>query len=80
LGTRQQPPYLLPLPASARQPDSETADAPAVVERISNTITALDFLRQSTRGNDKPLRLLLRRLIRVRSLFEKLAAAEKNEK
>lgn len=77
---RQHPRYLMPLPASAIRPDLHAADAPAVIDRISAAITALDLFRHRAGAENKPVRLLLRRLVRIRSLFEKLAASDKSEK
>jgi site-specific recombinase XerD len=77
---RQHPRYLLPLPPAASRPDLDAADAAAVMDCISAAIRTLDLFRQTTGGVDKPLRLLLRRLVRVRSQFEKLAAGDKNRK
>ncbi len=72
---QQHPRYLMPLPAAARLADPETGDAQAaVLERISGAISLLDLFRQSAGASDKPLRLLLRRLVRVRSQFQKLTA------
>jgi hypothetical protein len=71
----QSPRYLLPLPVSLPSPEPDLANAPTVLERLSGAIRFLDLFRQqsSPEGN-RPLRLLLRRLVRVRSAFEKLIA------
>jgi hypothetical protein len=51
------------------------------VERISAAIRVLDLFRQQTAaGGHKPLHLLLRRLVRARSQFQKVIAREKGGK
>ncbi len=78
---RQHPRHLIPLPASATLPDPDTADAAAVVQRLSAALRVLDLYRQqNSAASDKPLQLLLRRLVRVRSRFQKLTSGTKNEK
>ena len=78
---RRSPRHLIPLPASLPAPDPATADSSAVLERLSGAIRLLDLFRQQ---NDTALghsiRLLLRRLVRVRSRFEKLVPVAKAEK
>jgi integrase len=76
---RQSPRHLLPLPAPLSPGDPDTADAAAVVERLSGVVRVLELYRQQHQAADhKPIQLLLRRLVRVRSGFQKLAAgAEK---
>lgn len=78
---RQNPRHLLPLPASAAAPDPDLADLPTVLQRLSATIRLLDLFRQQN-GPDqnKPLQLLARRLLRIRSRFEKLVSVTKSEK
>lgn len=71
---RQQPRHLIPLPAAAPTSDPDIADSAAVGQRLSSAIRTLDLYRQQTGAqSDKDLQLLLRRLIRVRSRFQKLA-------
>lgn len=77
---RQHPRYLMPGPASAIRSEPQAADAPAVIDCISAAIRVLDLFRQNSSAMDKSLRLLLRRLVRVRSLFAKLTAMSKSEK
>ena len=79
---RQTPRHLLPLPPSLPSADPDTADAPAVVERLSAAARVLDRFRQqqTSAGSDKPLQLLLRRLIRIRSRFQKVISATATEK
>jgi site-specific recombinase XerD len=77
---RQSLRHLIPLPASAAMADPDAADATAVVERLSAAIRVLDLYRQQISSNDKPLQLLLRRLVRIRSRFQKVASGTKNEK
>ena len=78
---RQSPRYLIPLPVSLTHPDPDCADPPAILERLSASIRLLDLFRQQTSADsDKLIRLLLRRLARVRSLFEKLVSDTNSEK
>jgi site-specific recombinase XerD len=78
---RQSPRHLIPLPASTTAADPETADSQAVLQRLSASIRVLDLFRQQKlAADDKPLQLLLRRLVRIRSRFEKLANGPKPEK
>lgn len=75
---RQSPRHMIPLPASVRTTDPDLADATAVVERLSGSIRVLDLFRQQNSADqDKTIRLLLRRLVRIRSRFEKLAPTAK---
>jgi hypothetical protein len=78
---RNHPRHAIPLPISASIPDHDVADAAAIVERLSALVRILDLFRQqnATLG-DKPLQLLLRRLVRVRSRFEKLSKINTPEK
>jgi site-specific recombinase XerD len=71
---RQNPRHLIPLPAALGAPDPVSADAAAVLERLSTAIRVMNLFHQqsATADHDPPLRLLLRRLVRVRSRFEKL--------
>lgn len=71
---RQSPRYLLPLPVSLPGPEPDLANAPTVLERLSGAIRLLDLFRQQSSAEDRLLRLLLRRLVRIRSAFEKLIA------
>lgn len=78
---RKTPRYLVPLPASAAAPDADTADATAFLNRLSTAIRILDLFRQqSAAGLDAPVRLLLRRLVRIRSRFQKLVNSTIAEK
>jgi len=78
---RQNPRHLIPLPASAAAPDPETAEAPAVLQRLDAAIRMMDLFRQqSVSAVDKTLKLLLRRLVRIRSRFEKFDPGAKSEK
>jgi hypothetical protein len=78
---RQHPRHRIPLPASATLPDLDTADAAAVLQRLSAAVRVLDLYRQHEHcGLAKGLQLLLRRLIRVRSGFQKLTSDTQNEK
>jgi hypothetical protein len=71
---RRNPRHLLPLPFALEPDVPQLADAFAILQRLSAVIRLLDLLRQQDTAPvpDKPLRLLLRRLVRIRSTFEKL--------
>jgi site-specific recombinase XerD len=72
---RQTPRHLIPLPASPSATDPDVIDAAAVGERISAAARVLDLYRQQNpTANGKALQLLLRRIVRVRSRFQKLAS------
>jgi site-specific recombinase XerD len=78
---RQTPRHLIPLPASLSSADPHEVEATVVVERLSSATRLLDvFRQQNPTVYDKPLQRLLRRLIRVRSLFQKLVSSTKDEK
>jgi len=78
---RRNPRHLIPLPASAASPDPDLPDPPSVLQRLSTAVRLLDLFRQQNSGPlDKPIQLLLRRLVRVRSRFEKLTNGPKTEK
>lgn len=77
----QTPRHLVPVPTSMAVPDPDAADGPAVLERLSALIRLLDLFRQQIGSDyDKPVRLLLRRLVRVRSGLEKLLPSTKGQK
>jgi hypothetical protein len=78
---RQTPRYLIPLPASLPSADADVIDPTAVVERLSAAARVLDLYRQQNPAvSNKPLQLLLRRLVRVRSRFQMLVSSTKTEK
>jgi site-specific recombinase XerD len=78
---QQNPRHLIPLPASLPSADPDVVDTTAVVDRLSTATRVLDLYRQQNPAvTDKPLQLLLRRLIRVRTRFQKLASSTKIEK
>jgi integrase len=78
---RLSPRHLIPLPASATAPDPETAGAPTVLQRLDAAIRVMDLFRQQSVSTvDKTLKLLLRRLVRIRSRFEKFDSGAKPEK
>jgi hypothetical protein len=77
---RQAPRHLLPLPAAMAAPDPDAANAAAVLERFSAAIRLLDLYRQQDPPvSQKPLQLLLRRLVRIRSHFQKLIPEDKTK-
>jgi hypothetical protein len=78
---RQNPRYLIPLPVSTAASDPDRADAISILQRLSATIRFLDLFRQQDGAEfDKPLQLLLRRLVRIRSRFEKITSEAKTLK
>lgn len=78
---RQTPRHLIPLPASLPPADPEVIDATAVVERLSTALRVLDLYRlRDPIVSDKPLQLLLRRLIRIRARFKKLTSDANSQK
>ena len=78
---QEHPRYLLPLPGAAAVADPTATDGLAVLERISAAVRIMDLFRQQNgAAADQQIRLLLRRLIRVRLLFEKAAKISSEEK
>jgi site-specific recombinase XerD len=79
---RQHPRHQIPLPASLTKSDPDSPNAAAVLQRLTAAIRLLDLFRQhhALYDDDKPLRLLLRRLARIRSRFEKLIPNSPPEK
>jgi site-specific recombinase XerD len=78
---RQTPRHLIPLPASSPSADPDVVDATAVVERLSTAARVLGLYRQQNPTvSDKPLQLLLRRLVRVRSRFQILVSSTRTSK
>ena len=73
---QRSPRHLIPVPAAARAPEADLADAAAVLDRLSRAMRILDlFGKLNSAAQDKELTLLSRRLLRVRSRFEKLFSA-----
>ena len=77
---RQKPTHSVPLPSALQAAEPHSADAAAVVDRLSAAMRVLDLFRQQNPGQDKPFGLLARRLLRTRSRFQKLVQSTKNEK
>lgn len=78
---QRAPRHLVPLPAPLAVSDPALADAPAIVERLSLSIRLLDLFRQQNpASSDKTLKLLQRRLVRVRSVFQNLTSPTKPQK
>ena len=72
---RQKPRHLLPLPAVLSSPDPDTVDSSGVVDRLSAAIHMLDLFRQRNPAvADKQVQLLLRRLVRLRTAFQKVTS------
>lgn len=78
---QRAPRHLIPIPAPLLVADPQAVDATGVMERLSATIRVLDLYRQQNRTiANKPLQLLLRRLVRIRSIFQKIVPGAKVEK
>ncbi len=78
---RLHPRHLVPVPSQTPASDPDAADAPAVIHRLSAAIRVLELYRQQNFAiGDKPLQLLLRRLVRIRSRFQKLVSTDGAEK
>lgn len=78
---RQTPRYLVPALPALERPEA-AGDPPAVVDCLRASIVGLDLYRQNnaTTSTEKTLCLLHRRLVRIRSVFEKLVSRPKGEK
>jgi len=77
---RQSPRHLIPPPPSQPSADPDVLDAANVVERLSTAARVIDLYRQQNPTiSQKSLRLLQRRLVRVRSAFQKLSSLPKAE-
>jgi site-specific recombinase XerD len=75
---RENPRYLIPLPAPLDTHSPIAAGAGAISQALSNLVRALELFRaQATAEQNKPLILLLRRIIRSRALFQKLISVTK---
>ena len=69
----QNPRYLIPVPPSATALCCDPADFSAVVQHLSATIRVLHLYHQRNHSlHPKPIQLLLRRLVRIRSRFQQL--------
>ena len=79
---QNHPRHCLPRPALLSLPDDHTAaDPDSVLARLSASIRVLDLYRQRHSGSaDKTLQLLHRRLVRIRSAFQKLIPPTPTEK
>lgn len=78
---QRSPRHLMPLPPSMPTPIPDLIVAETVVEQVSTAIRILDLYRQINPSLDpKALLLLLRRLVRIRSAFQKLVPVPKIEK
>jgi len=79
---QRSPRHLIPVAAPlSLAADPLTVDPAAVAERLSATIRVLDLYRkQNPTVAEKPLQLLLRRLVRIRSAFQKTVSNGKSEK
>lgn len=71
------PRHLVPLPATLATTDDDW-DASSITARLSALIRVIDLYRQQHAG--RTLLLLLRRLLRIRTLFQKLSSGEQDEK
>ena len=78
---RSSPRHLVPMPASVDAPDPDTIGPATVLERFSAAIRVLELYRQQNpTASGRPLQLLLRRLVRARSGFQKVVSLTKIEK
>ena len=78
---RLNPRHLVPLPPLAALTEIDAADAPTVIDRLFAASRALELFRQQNlEENAKSLELLLRRLSRIRTRFQKLAFNTKVQK
>lgn len=78
---RQTPRYLLPTPALLHAVEPETADVGLVLDQLDRAQRLLELYRQRANPADqKQLTLLARRLIRLRTIFKKLARRGQPEK
>jgi site-specific recombinase XerD len=78
---RQTPRHLIPLPLSLPAADPDVVDAATVIERLSTASRVLDLYRQQNPTvSEKPVQLLLRRLVRIRSRFQILVSNTEAEK
>lgn len=81
LQAQSHPRHLIPVPAPLVLADPQIVEATGVVERLSATIRVLDLYRQQNPTiAQKPLQLLLRRLVRIRSTFQNVIPTDKTEK
>ena len=75
---QQTPRYLIPLPAPLATHSPIAATVDSISQALSNLVRALELFRaQASAEHTQPLFLLLRRLIRSRSLFQKLFSVTK---
>jgi integrase len=77
---RLSPRHLIPPPPLLPSADPDVLDPATIVERLSTAARVMDLYRQQNPTIcHKPLQLLLRRLLRVRSAFQKLLPLPKSE-
>lgn len=77
---RRYPRHLIPLPAALSATDPAVADPVLVLDRLQIAIRVLDLYRQQNPAAPKTLTLLARRLLRIRSLFQKISSQPVAEK
>ncbi len=78
---RLNPRHLAPVPKQVATTETDAADAPAVIHRLSAAIRVLELYRQQNAAiGDKPIQLLFRRLVRIRSRFQNLVSSDGKEK
>lgn len=78
---RQHPRHFIPLPAALSVADPGAADASLVLDRFQAALRVLDLYRHQNPATDsKQLTLLARRLLRIRSLFQKVSSKSILEK
>ena len=75
---RQTPRFLIPLPPSAAVAQPDVVNAATVIDHLSCTIHLLELYRQLDQITEsKQIELLHRRLVRIRSRFQKLTSEVK---
>ena len=78
---RQHPRHHIPLPAALSVAGPGAADASLVLDRIQAAMRVLELYRQQNPAADpKQLTLLARRLLRIRSVFQRVSSAPTPEK
>jgi integrase len=78
---RIAPRHLIPVPPVSVGSETAFADAPAVRHQLDGALRLLDlFRKQNPCADDKSLRLLLRRLTRIRSRFDKIVNGSQDQK
>ena len=75
----QTPRHLVPLPAPLITAETDDHDALSIIHRLSALIRVMDLYRQQHTAHTQ-MHLLIRRLLRIRTVFQKLGSIEQSEK